>query len=84
VRQGKPQEALSTCDEAVGVGAGQEAPQGRARSSGESTRANSAGGKPTFVTVNNGSIWRSLNFPDTALMFLSRLQPLISSRTHVV
>jgi hypothetical protein len=37
-----------------------------------------------FATDRYGSKWRSPNFPDTELMFLSRLQLLISSRTYVV
>jgi hypothetical protein len=40
--------------------------------------------KPAVTNVSQGSSWRSPNFPDTELMFLSRLQLLISSRTYVV
>ena len=40
--------------------------------------------KRTQAAGRRGSTWRSPNFPDTELMFLSRLQLLISSRTYVV
>ena len=40
--------------------------------------------KQTLTKDGLGSTWPSLDFPDTKLMFLSRFQPLISGRTHVV